>query len=71
MSIRHTRNATTKVTKRNRTSGGNELIAVDPIVVEFVNNTNIAGADVTAGNPITYRGSDHIPVGTDQYDLNA
>lgn len=71
MSIRHCKNATTYQQKRNSGSGGTEKIAVTPTFATVVNNTNIAGADVTAGNAITYRGHEHIPVGTAQYDLNA
>lgn len=71
MSIRHTKNATTKQTQRNRTSGGIEKVADTPTLITQANNPNIVGADVSAGNPISYRGHEHIPVGTAQYDENA
>ena len=71
MSIRHTKNETTYQQKRNSGSGGIEKIAVTPTLITLANNTNIAGAVVTAGTAITYRGHEHIPVGTAQYDLNA
>ena len=69
MSIRMTRNATTKTTKRNRITGGREVVAVG-VTVPVANNTNIVGADVSAGNAIAYRGHEHIPVGQVQYDIN-
>ena len=70
MSIRQTKNATTFSQKRNARCETVETVVNTPTVAAE-NNTNIVGADVTAGNPIVYSGRDHIPVGTDQYDLNA
>lgn len=71
MSIRHTCNQTIKSVKRSRTSSMNEVVAVTPTVISVENNTNIVGADVTVGNAISYRGYEHIPCGTAQYNANA
>lgn len=75
MTIRHTRNATTRTHKRHCMCETSEVVALDspatdPRITEQENNSNLARANVSSGNPIAYSGRDHIGVGVDQYDAN-
>ena len=72
MSIRHTKNATTKTTKRNSGGVTGSVVLQDGTVITTANNPNIVGYSTVAddGTAITYRGYEHIPVGTAQYNAN-
>lgn len=70
MPVRTVRNVTSLGLKRERVHNGKERVTHLELV-SGENNTNIVGADVSAGNPIAYFGFDHIPEGQAQYDVNS
>jgi hypothetical protein len=72
MSIRTTCNQTIKTVKRSRVSTMTEIVAWTPTIITSENNSNLVTFDTVAddGTPISYRGYEHIPCGTSQYDAN-
>jgi hypothetical protein len=72
MSIRTTCNQTIKTVKRDRVSTMTEIVSAAPVVIASENNANLVSFATVAddGTPIAYRGYEHLPCGTSQYDAN-
>lgn len=65
-------NQTSKNLKRDRVSTRTEIVDYLGTVIASENNSNLLNFATVAddGTPITYRGYEHRPCGTAQYDLN-